>query len=101
MEMMTILMWAIGGGFVIILGCFKVLYNEIKETRIDLGDRIYRVEEKLSSKINRVDEKLSTKIDNLDEKVTDIDRRLCRIEGSLSSRDCCMLKDDKSKKKAV
>lgn len=101
MEMMTILMWAIGGGFVIILGCFKVIYNEIKETRIELGDRIYRVDEKLSSKINRVDEKLSSKIDNLDEKVTDIDRRLCRIEGALLAKECCVLKDDKNKKKAL
>jgi hypothetical protein len=30
--------------------------------------------------------------------VQDLDRRLCRIEGAISSKDCCMLKDDKSNK---
>lgn len=37
---------------------------------------------------------------SLREEVRDIDRRLCRIEGALSAKDCCMLKDDKLKKKA-
>lgn len=37
---------------------------------------------------------LANKIDKVTEEVKDIDRRICRIEGSLSSRDCCMLKDD-------
>jgi hypothetical protein len=30
----------------------------------------------------------------------DLDRRLCRIEGALSSKDCCMLKDEQKMKKA-
>ena len=42
---------------------------------------------------------LSKRIDKLDEKVTDIDRRLCRLEGAFSSKDCCMIKDDRQIKK--
>ncbi len=41
------------------------------------------------------------RIEKLDEKMTDIDRRLCRIEGIMSARDCCVLKDDSSNKKAL
>lgn len=36
---------------------------------------------------------LGNRIDKLDEKITDIDRRLCRLEGAFSSKDCCMIKD--------
>lgn len=36
----------------------------------------------------------------LNSKVEDIDRRLCRIEGALSAKDCCMLKDESKLKKA-
>lgn len=48
---------------------------------------------------NRID-KLDQRIDKLDEKVTDIDRRLCRLEGAFSSKDCCMIKDDRQLRKA-
>lgn len=27
----------------------------------------------------------------IDEKLTDVDRRLCRLEGAFSSKECCML----------
>ncbi len=43
---------------------------------------------------------LTARFDNLAEEVKDIDRRLCRIEGALSSKDCCMLKDDQKLRKA-
>jgi hypothetical protein len=50
----------------------------------------------LSKRLNKIDEK----IEKLCEIVTDIDRRVCRIEGALSNKDCCVLKDDRSKQKA-
>jgi hypothetical protein len=40
------------------------------------------------------------KIDKLDEKVTDIDRRLCRLEGAFSSKDCCRIQDERHLKQA-
>jgi hypothetical protein len=42
---------------------------------------------------------LSKRIDDLAEEVKDIDRRLCRIEGALSAKECCMLKDEQKLKK--
>ena len=39
--------------------------------------------------------RLDKKIDKLDEKLTDVDRRLCRLEGAFSKQECCMLKDHK------
>ena len=32
-------------------------------------------------------------IGKLDEKLTDVDRRLCRLEGAFASKDCCVIKD--------
>jgi hypothetical protein len=43
---------------------------------------------------------LSSRIDKLDEKLTDVDRRLWRLEGAFSSKDCCMIKDEKQMRKA-
>jgi len=36
---------------------------------------------------------------NLQQQVFEIDKRLCRIEGALSAKECCMLKDDAKMKK--
>ncbi len=43
--------------------------------------------------------RLEVKIDKLEGVVTDIDRRLCRLEGAFSSKDCCMIKDSSQLKK--
>lgn len=43
---------------------------------------------------------MNKRFDKLDEKVTDIDRRLCRLEGAFSSKDYCMIKDDRHVQKA-
>lgn len=34
---------------------------------------------------------VNSRIDKLDEKLTDVDRRLCRMEGAFSRQDCCIL----------
>lgn len=44
--------------------------------------------------------RLGKKIDKLDEKITDIDRRLCRLEGAFSSKDCCIMNDHRINEKA-
>jgi hypothetical protein len=52
---------------------------------------------------NRLDLKvkdLGERIDKLGEKVEDIDRPLCRIEGSLSSHGHCLFNQAQSEKKA-
>jgi hypothetical protein len=38
---------------------------------------------------------LTSRFDKLEEKVTDIDRRLCRLEGAFTSKDCCRLGDER------
>lgn len=43
---------------------------------------------------------LFNKIEKNDEKLTDIDRRLCRIEGSMAAKECCMLKETHHSRKA-
>lgn len=42
---------------------------------------------------------LNSRIDKLDEKLTDVDRRLCRMEGAFSRQDCCMLNNNKHSEK--
>ena len=74
MDKLDVILWAMTAGFTIQFGLMLLMWNSIGK----LGD----------------------KIDKLDEKVTDIDRRLCRIEGTLSARDCCMLKEDRHVRKA-
>ncbi len=44
--------------------------------------------------------KLDKKISKIAEEIKDIDRRLCRLEGAFSSKECCMLQDEKQLKKA-
>jgi hypothetical protein len=53
---------------------------------------------------NRLDkkiEKLEEKTDKLAQKVEDIDKRLCRIEGSLSTQGHCLFNQNKSEQKAL
>lgn len=39
-------------------------------------------------------------IGKLDEKLTDVDRRLCRMEGAFSMKECCRISPDEAKKAA-
>jgi hypothetical protein len=89
MEKIDLILFVISGGFAINFGLMLVMWNSLSK-RIDGTD----------SKIDNVDFRLSNKIDKLDEKLTDVDRRLCRLEGAFSSKDCCMIKDDKNIRKA-
>ena len=41
---------------------------------------------------------MNMKFDKMDEKLTDIDRRLCRLEGAFSARECCMLNNERNDK---
>jgi len=54
----------------------------------------------INNKIEGLDQKLSNKIDSLDEKITDVDRRLCHLQGAFSQKECCMIKDERKMTKA-
>ncbi len=53
-----------------------------------------------NSRLDKKFEKIESQINKLDEKLTDVDRRLCRLEGAFASKDCCMIKDDRQSRKA-
>lgn len=54
----------------------------------------------LHSCTNKRIDGVCARIDKLDEKVMDTDRRLCRIEGAMMNRECCMLSASHPKQKA-
>lgn len=71
MDKLDLIMWMIGGGFSVGLGLLTIVWSS-----------------------------LTTRIEKLDEKLTDVDRRVCRIEGALNNKDCCMIKDSNTMRKA-
>jgi predicted nuclease with TOPRIM domain len=99
------------GGFILnSLRNFKsdmhLRYNCI-ETRMQINEnkfeeRMESFEKKLQARMEAFEKKLEErmgslerKFDRLQETVTDIDRRLCRLEGAFTAKDCCMIKDHK------
>ena len=107
MEKIDIVLWVMSGGFGLMLVMWHYLTSKIEATETSLNKKIDCVETSLNKRIDCVETSLNKridgiehKIDKIDEKVTDIDRRLCRLEGAFSSKDCCMIKDDRQLKKA-
>lgn len=78
MDKIDMILWVMGTGFSFILGLLVVIWSYI-------GGRFDRVD---------------NRIEKLDEKLMDVDRRLCRLEGAFSSKDCCMIKEDRQMKRA-
>lgn len=95
-NQLNILTWAIAGGFT---GTWAMMFYLVKTMCLQmkaLEDRIGRLE----IKVENLDIKLSTRIDKLTEVVTDIDRRVCRMEGAFANKECCMINDNSQRKKA-
>jgi len=44
--------------------------------------------------------RLGGRMDKMQETLTDVDRRLCRLEGSFQAKECCLLKSDSQHKAA-
>ena len=42
--------------------------------------------------------RLEQRLDKMQETITDIDRRLCRLEGAFQAKECCLLKSESSHK---
>lgn len=114
MNDIHILMWMVGGGFVLMGIMLRHMNSRMDalesklsgdilgtSVRIDTTNvRMENIKISLESKIDRMENGLNTKIDKLTEKVEDIDRRLCRIEGSLATQGHCLFNQDKTQKKA-
>jgi DNA anti-recombination protein RmuC len=75
---------------------FWVFYNRLYKKIDRLAQRMDRFEQRM----DRFEQRMDRFMDRFDEKLTDIDRRFCRMEGAFATKDFCMLKDEKIKKKA-
>lgn len=91
MEKLDIIIALISGAFTIVFGLLLIVWSS-------LNKNIHNAEVRVTNRIDSVEKSLSKRIDKLDEKLTDVDRRLCRMEGAFTSKDCCMLKVDHSHK---
>lgn len=67
-------------------------------TLLAIGAMLYLFYNRLDAKIDKVQSSTDLKIDKLSDKVEDIDRRLCRIEGAISAKDCCVLTAERNQK---
>jgi hypothetical protein len=67
---------------------------------VAIGAIVWFFYSRLDNKIAKLDAKFEDKFDKLSEKVEDVDRRLCRIEGSLSSHGHCLFNQTQPEKKA-
>ena len=77
---------------------FWFFYSRLN-TRMDkIESRFQVVQESLQANTNNSQKHLETKIDKLGEKIEDVDRRLCRIEGSLASSGHCLFAQKEEKK---
>jgi len=88
MDKLDIVLYVVTGGFALM----ALMWHFINA-------KIEKLEDFVSMEINKLDNKINYKIDKLDEKLTDVDRRLCRLEGAFSSKDCCMIKEDNQMRK--
>lgn len=89
---LTIFFTVIGG----VVTTIGFVYGFLRNFKIDMLNQLDRMKADNQQLLDRIDRKM----DNFDEKLTDIARRLCRMEGAFSSKDCCILKEDKQTKKA-
>lgn len=84
MEGLSVILWAVGGGFTIMFGLLGFMWSSIN-CRFDKVDKIF--------------DKFESKIEKLELKMEDIDKRLCRIEGGLHSNSYCSLSNQNNKRK--
>ncbi len=77
-QILQIMMWITGGQLTIVLAVVGFIWN-------NLGKKM---------------DKIDARIDKLCEKVENIDKRLCRIEGGLSTYGHCLLNHSAQDKKA-
>lgn len=80
------------------------LIARIERESAELNARMDRTDKELNARMDRIEsriDRIEVKIDRLEDQLNDIFRFLCRIEGSLATKDCCMLKHDDKNKKAL
>lgn len=104
-------MWAVGGAIVIMLYLLKIIWNTLndnqkimwnalKDNQKELIEHMNQLENRLSTQISNLDKRVTDQLNRIDEKSTNIDRRLCRLEGAFASKAGCMISDSQYLKKA-
>lgn len=97
MENYNIILWAVSGGLTFIFGLMIIMWNHMNncfdKTNLEF-QKIYQLLDQRFDKLDQRFEKVDQRFDKLEEKMNDIDRRLCRLEGAFSAKDCCMIKDN-------
>ena len=76
------------------------LKQEINEVKTELKQEAEKNKSELKQEINALKNELKQEIEKLSMKVDDTDRRLCRIEGSLSTHGHCLFNQRQPEKKA-
>lgn len=92
MDMIEILLTVTLAGFALNFATIAFMWRHF-DKRFEKVDQRF---EKVDQRFDKVDQRFE-KIEAL---VLDIDRRLCRIEGGMAAKDCCMLKDNRTNEKA-
>jgi len=82
-------MWLVGIQTTVVIALIGAMWTSMLR-------RFEAMDKKFTDKF----EGLEKRIEKLDEKVTDIDRRVCRMEGAFQNKECCMIKDSSQLKKA-
>lgn len=80
---------------------FDKFENKLNERFEKFEDKLNERCNKFESKLNERCDKMEKNIDNLSSKIEDVDRRLCRIEGSLSTHGHCLFYQSANEKKAL
>ena len=98
MTDIQMLTWAIAGGFAgtwVIMGAIFTLMLSFKR---ELKGDIFKLDTEIKGSLCKLDTEIKGSLCKLDEKIMDIDRRLCRIEGAMMNKECCMLYHDHKSK---
>lgn len=70
----------------------KILANAEWTTILAMGAMFWIFNNHLAKKFDKIDQRF----DKLEEKVTDVDRRMCRMEGAFSAKECCAIIPEKT-----
>ena len=72
-------------------------FNRHQDKKFEKIDQRF---EKIDQRFEKLEEHLDHRFEKIELTLHDLDKRLYRMEGSIISKECCMLKDDRQIKHA-
>ena len=97
MDKLDIIVWMMGVGFTVMFSLLGLLWHSVNHKFEEIEKKFDKVDQKFDKVDQRFD-KVDQRFDKMTEIITDMDRRLCRLEGAFASKDCCMIKDSNAHK---